>query len=799
MMLSFPYLFVSLLCLFGIVIESVIYEGIHHLDWWCRISDLVNNCNQTLEYVQGTGFGRCYSGGDKKGQSGLFPSPLNYQSLQLFHDDNMDYEYNIILGTSFHCPLHCHCYGPGLIGFGAGNSVNWESALNADWNMYPYTDILFYNVWSINATHIISKLYRGGTPNTATWTIDNYHTFYSDDVRVTNIDRNNTIFTHLLKYAHITLDLGDTKSSRESWVEVQYFAMNANFDYMHHENIPNVNDFIQYVDLSALAWQYPVSYGGYNDAIYKTFSGNAEYNFLNLTKARSDYPDKTIIGYGVDTYGISGTKYNYLRFGSENSLYFNDPGNNACWLSASILFNDLTSNYSKIRSYGSFTVYVRNFRWIFQDPTTSEPTSHTTTSTIFPSASPTHSTVNPSLDPTSDPTMEPTRHPSCDPTIFPSNNPTSTPSTEPTADPICDATEHPSSDPTSDPTMAQKGEDESLAPELEPTQIALFALFAGLLITVSIILCLCCKCSGSKTIWIQNPMVIAIAIGEYSKQKDTEDEALENQYLPDLDVSLDIENLSSLFVDSMNYTMYPRHLQTQWSQTDIVQLLETKAKELNDNIDSYDGLIVAISGHGLNKDCICSSDYKLMSKDAIHRLFSWPYPKVRNIPRIFMFDSCSGDGEYGKFMTQLNDSGKHFTVDDIAMNLDDDEYKEEPAKWERGTKNPDYKLVEISASNPGFQAKLSSSIGSYMIYGFVDEMRNDLNGCCKKSRSISEIFTKIQNDLEERGKQQIRPQYNNGTEFVKFKPYKGRRMQKDEDVEMVKFMSAQFESLETNS
>ena len=44
--------------------------------------------------------------------------------------------------------------------------------------------------------------------------------------------------------------------------------------------------------------------------------------------------------------------------------------------------------------------------------------------------------------------------------------------------------------------------------------------------------------------------------------------------------------------DGLNYTLYPEKWKLNWSQTEVIELLKEKAKELEDNLDIYDGLIV---------------------------------------------------------------------------------------------------------------------------------------------------------------------------------------------------------------
>ena len=102
----------------------------------------------------------------------------------------------------------------------------------------------------------------------------------------------------------------------------------------------------------------------------------------------------------------------------------------------------------------------------------------------------------------------------------------------------------------------------------------------------------------------------------------------------------------------------------------------------------------------------------------------------------------------------------------MEPNDNDDEQNQDDAIWAHGTKNPDYKLVEINAANAGFKSKLNDD-GSYMIYGFVEEMINDLNKRGKDRRFLYEIFDKIQHELEKNGKQQTKNVYNNGTRYIK--------------------------------
>eukprot|EP01084_Bolivina_argentea_P037149 68678_1 len=116
-----------------------------------------------------------------------------------------------------------------------------------------------------------------------------------------------------------------------------------------------------------------------------------EFNFVNVSRGRHDYPRQSIIGYAIDTYGVAGD----VHIGSiANNEYLNfyNPGNNDCWSSARVNFYNSTMNFGKIKFSANFRgLYIRNFTWIFAEPATSEPT------------------IYPSIMPSSDPTTSPTR------------------------------------------------------------------------------------------------------------------------------------------------------------------------------------------------------------------------------------------------------------------------------------------------------------------------------------------------------------------------------------------------------
>ena len=352
-----------------------------------------------------------------------------------------------------------------------------------------------------------------------------------------------------------------------------------------------------------------------------------------------------------------------------------------------------------------------------------------------------------------------------------------------------------------------------------------------------------------KTIFIRNPMVIAIAIGYYKKDPTRDDIRNIGGRLKNLHgIRVDIEKVIKLFgKDKLKYDIHPSkyyeenvdNYKAYWDEDELIDFLKAKSDKLesnlythmNDKKNQYDGLMVIISCHGL-KGCILTSDYQKIDKAAIHRIFSAKKPLSRKIPRIFLFDCCSGSGErdtdwraqsndgdedeissseddyekgikdktkrkkktvtgsaatdktkqshqdgieQGKHMLSLSDQTKNTTVGHIASQASQ--------IWMYGEDNPDFQLVTINAANDGFQSKMSVETGSYVITQFVDGIRNNLfmdknikgidrikNNIYRKHNDqfLYQILNKIQDDLHQLGKQLMVKTFNNNTEFIKF-------------------------------
>lgn len=96
--------------------------------------------------------------------------------------------------------------------------------------------------------------------------------------------------------------------------------------------------------------------------------------------------------------------------------------------------------------------------------------------------------------------------------------------------------------------------------------------------------------------------------------------------------------------DTFNYDLFPKKEKYQWTQNELIDFLEKKAKYYSEKIDKYDSLFVSVSGHGWNNGII-TSDYQLVTKRSIHAIFSWKYANLKPHPRVFTFDCCDGEQE----------------------------------------------------------------------------------------------------------------------------------------------------------
>eukprot|EP01084_Bolivina_argentea_P050137 92187_1 len=364
-------------------------------------------------------------------------------------------------------------------------------------------------------------------------------------------------------------------------------------------------------------------------------------------------------------------------------------------------------------------------------------------------------------------------------------------------------------------------------------------IFYVLIIVILIVGCLCLLVFSKRAFsknseniarndqFISNALVIIVAIGEYFEVENVTDPDI-NTHLRSLPVDKDVENLQHLF-RLLNYKIMPQEMKITWTEQEIIKYFKTEIGNELFNQDKelkYDGLIVCVSCHGI-ENSIITSDYKLIEKTVIHRIVSIEYPETRQIPRLFIFDSCEGSStrEYIDPITPTDDqidgkikidehkgikkpkrnktkannniTNKDNGAIDMMRNNNNDVNDDElfdiakyvdidtnviSRQMPKGVKlrdietghewnqmqpfNPDYKLVQINAANTGFMAKCDLRFGSFLIYEFVKRMKENIEK--ENKQDLSAIFEAIQNELHDKGKQQTTNTFNNGTGHLYF-------------------------------
>lgn len=139
----------------------------------------------------------------------------------------------------------------------------------------------------------------------------------------------------------------------------------------------------------------------------------------------------------------------------------------------------------------------------------------------------------------------------------------------------------------------------------------------------------------SDDLQIKNGLIVSIAIGKY-----------EHKDWTNLPVERDVEHVKKLakFLNFEFLNVPKSYGGLSWTKKEIFRFLgEDVAQACFDEKEQakYDGIIVFISGHGM-RHSIISSDLEVVDRTAIHRSISDKFPKIREIPRIFLFDACSG-------------------------------------------------------------------------------------------------------------------------------------------------------------
>ena len=251
---------------------------------------------------------------------------------------------------------------------------------------------------------------------------------------------------------------------------------------------------------------------------------------------------------------------------------------------------------------------------------------------------------------------------------------------------------------------------------------------------------------------MKNGLIVCIGIGEYGPRPlDAEAPG----YFTNLPVSADVDNMRDLAL-YLRYPFITVEGKLRWTKDEVLEFLEHQigAHFFDEKgVTKHDGLIVAISSHGIGNNMV-SSDYELINRTDIHRCVSEKYPQIRVIPRIFLFDACHGTRdrkatiENGPMQNAV-DAEAHKNGDDVVQDLAMEK------EWTSKTKNPDYKLAVVHGANDGYVSKMQhSDIGSYLTYCFTKMVKERIEK--KQRKGLSELLVNIQDALHDKGKQMIK-------------------------------------------
>ena len=274
-----------------------------------------------------------------------------------------------------------------------------------------------------------------------------------------------------------------------------------------------------------------------------------------------------------------------------------------------------------------------------------------------------------------------------------------------------------------------------------------------------------------KSLSIRNALVVMISIGDYSEGNKilAQDKDVKGIF-KDLAVEKDAETVRDL-CKYMNWTFVSKDRKIHWTEQEIVSFLQTEIGEMmftaNGSLN-HDGLILCISCHGVT-DKIVTSDIKTIEKTAIHRILSLKYPKLREIPRMFVFDCCDGSHSRTPTVEIVPDQSKVIKSllkegPEQRKNTDCETMQNVNA-WTSSTKNPDYNMVTVFAANSGFVAKMNYN-GSYLVYYLTKAIKSNVER--QQGKTLAEILEDVQNKLHDHGKQQTVNTMNNHTRTLVF-------------------------------
>ena len=256
---------------------------------------------------------------------------------------------------------------------------------------------------------------------------------------------------------------------------------------------------------------------------------------------------------------------------------------------------------------------------------------------------------------------------------------------------------------------------------------------------------------------IRNGLIVGIAIGEYDGER-----------WDNLNVSKDLDNLKE-FCDFLRYDFMSNQRKLYWKKEEILSYLRDdvgNAFFTPKGRARYDGLVVCVTGHGV-RDHVVTSQLEYVEKRVIHRCLCDQHPQFVDIPRIFIFDVCAGQGE----RLQIDDCAgliakgdrKQLYVDSESVDTPDSEKEmKDEEQVDIGnvgdlyiaslSRNLCRNIALIHAANSGYQAKMRGDVGSYLLTSFI--YRVELNQARHERKGLEELMEEIQNSLHGAGRQQ---------------------------------------------
>ena len=278
--------------------------------------------------------------------------------------------------------------------------------------------------------------------------------------------------------------------------------------------------------------------------------------------------------------------------------------------------------------------------------------------------------MNPTEDPTTDPTVDSTTEPTVDPTTEPTVDPTTDLTVDPTTEPEMDLTDEPILDPIHAPTVNPLVDTTSARSGLV-TNTTIIIAASILWITIVALSCWTYRNGNKRTRKnstdtrtpgpiqlsnlfnaprtiqtvnslsgdfygspeVRNGVIACIPIGKY-------DDSNYHQ----LPVRRDVQNLKKLST-FLGYKFIEIPNKEYWTKENVKDFLINEVggklfhKKSGD--PKYDCLVVCITGHG-QRHSVVTSNGEAFDRSDIHRCISLAYPKIRDIPRIFIFDACAG-------------------------------------------------------------------------------------------------------------------------------------------------------------